>query len=421
MALRPQVVITGIGVVSPNGVGHESFWHSLCEQRSGVSQIPAYAETGLPVRIGAELNDFEPKLYVKPRKAMKVMSREIQIGFSAAALAMSHSDLDVAKIDPDRLGVLFGSEMMYCHPEEMVDVYRHCMADRQFDFSKWGDAAMSQMYPLWMLKYLPNMTACHIGISQDARGPNNTICEGEASSLLAMIEALWIIQRGHADVMIAGGSGSRLSLTPMMYRTSSNVSHRNDDPPAASRPFDAERDGMVNGEGGAAFVLESEAHARARGATILAKIAGWGSSIGPPADGTALNREAICRSIHSALEIAGKTPEQVGHVNAHATGTTNGDPVEAQAIRQCLGDVPVTAPKSYFGNLGAGGGAVEMAASLLALMHGQVPTTLNYQNPDPACPVAVVRDTPLAVSQPSALVLNQSGTGQAAAIMLEEI
>ena len=239
--------------------------------------------------------------------------------------------------------------------------------------------------------------------------------------MLATIEASWIIQRGHADVMIAGGSGSRLSLTPMMYRTSGNVSHRNDDPTRASRPFDAERDGMVNGEGGAAFVLESEAHARARGATILAKISGWGSSIGPPSDGTALNGEAICRSIHSALKIAGKTPEQVGHVNAHATGTTTGDPVEAQAIRQCLGDVPVTAPKSYFGNLGAGGGAVEMAASLLALMHGQVPTTLNYQNPDPACPVAVVRDTPLAVSQPNALVLNQSGTGQAAAIMLEEI
>jgi 3-oxoacyl-[acyl-carrier-protein] synthase II len=293
------------------------------------------------------------------------------------------------------------------------------MADGEFHFSKWGEASMSQMYPLWMLKFLPNMTACHIGISQDARGPNNTICQGEASSVLATIEAMWIIQRGQADVMIAGGSGSRLSMTPMMYRTTSNVSHRNDDPAAASRPFDAHRDGMVNGEGGAAFVLESEAHARARGATILARITGWGSTIGPPADGTALNRDAICRSIRSASEMAGKSPNQIGHVNAHAAGTKQGDPVEAQAIRQCLGDVPVTAPKSFFGNLGTGGGAVEMAASVLALMHGQIPPTMNYNTPDPTCPVAVVHGRPQVAHHPTALVLNQSGTGQAAALMLE--
>jgi 3-oxoacyl-[acyl-carrier-protein] synthase II len=275
------------------------------------------------------------------------------------------------------------------------------------------------MYPLWMLKFLPNMTACHIGISHDARGPNNTICQGEASSLLAMIEAMWIVERGQADVMIAGGSGSRLSMAPMMFRTTRNVSHRNDDPAGASRPFDSERDGMVNGEGGAAFVMESEGHARARGATILAKVSGWGSSVGPPSDGTALNGDAINRSIRSAVERAGKTIDQVGHVNAHATGTREGDPVEAQAIRNCLGSVPVTAPKSYFGNLGAGGGAVELAASVLALMHGQVPPTLNYQHPDPACPVAVVHSQSTAVTQPTALVLSQSGTGQAAALLLE--
>ena len=202
-----------------------------------MSQISTLADTDLSVRIGAELSDFEPKQYVKPRKALKVMSREIQLGFSAATLAMAHSAMATGNVDPDRLGVLFGSEMMYCHPDELTDVYRRCMVDGRFEFSRWGDAFMSQMYPLWMLKYLPNMTACHIGIAHDARGPNNTICQGEASSLLATIEATWIIQRGHADVMFVGGSGSRLSMTPLMYRCDGNLSHRNEDPAAAFTTF----------------------------------------------------------------------------------------------------------------------------------------------------------------------------------------
>jgi 3-oxoacyl-[acyl-carrier-protein] synthase II len=320
---------------------------------------------------------------------------------------------------PERLGVVFGSEMLYCEPDEMLHVYSRCIEKGQFYFERWGTMFMSEMYPLWMLMYLPNMIACHIGIAHDARGPNNTICQGEASSLLALIEAVTIIQRGHADVMIVGGSSSRLSMSPMLYRGIDHLSSRIDPPHGACRPFDATRDGTVNGEGAAAFVVESSRHARDRGAKVLANIRGWGLSFGSKESGNDAHGRAISRSIELALERANLRAQDVGHVNAHAGGHRVDDRVEAQAIQRVLGQIPVTAPKSFVGNLGSSGGAVEMVASVQALVHGEIPVTLNYTQRDPACPVHVVHGEPVAIKKPTAMILSQSGTGQTAAVVLE--
>ena len=412
------VVLTGVGVVSPIGIGCESYWASLTQQRSGVEQLPDRANVAEPLQIGARIKDFDAKLYVKPRKALKVMSREIQTGFSAAGLAIEQAGLQADQLVPERLGVVFGSEMLYCEPDEMLGVYGRCIEKGEFHFDRWGAVFMSEMYPLWMLMYLPNMVACHVGIAHDARGPNNTICQGESSSLLALIEAANIIQRGHADVMIVGGSSSRLSMSPMLYRGIEHLSSHVDPPHEACRPFDALRDGTVNGEGAAAFVIESEQHACDRGASILARIRGWGLSFGSKADGQASHGRAISRSIELALERGGLRAEDVGHVNAHAGGLVVDDRVEAQAIQHVLGTVPVTAPKSFIGNLGSSGGAVEMVASLQALAHGKIPVTLNYTRPDPECPVQVVHGEAIAARQPTALVLSQSRTGQAVAVLL---
>jgi 3-oxoacyl-[acyl-carrier-protein] synthase II len=292
------------------------------------------------------------------------------------------------------------------------------MVDQRFVFDLWGKQSMTQLYPLWMLKYLPNMVACHIGIAQDAQGPNNTITLGEASSLLAVMEGASIIERGAADVMIVGGAGSRLNLTPMLYRGDLNLSHRADDPAAASRPFDRLRDGMVNGEGSGAFVLESREFAQRRGARPLARILGFGRSYEVLGNGRAPTGHGVRNSIVAALRSSGRQPVDIGHVNAHGISTVAGDRLEAQAIRATLGEVPVTAPKSFFGNLGAGGGAVEMAASVLGLQTGEVPRTLNYEEPDPDCPIAVVHGQSLMTEQRVALILNQSGTGQTAALVV---
>ncbi len=418
MNSRPNIVITGVGVACPIGIGREPFWESLCAKRSGVEQLSTFADADVPFRIGAPVNDFEPKRYVKPRKSLKVMSREIQLGYSAATLAMQDAALTTDQVDPNRIGVVYGSEMLYCDPTELVRVCQRCISDGKFDFSKWGSAAISELYPLWMLLYLPNMTACHVGISQDARGPNNTICLGDASGFLAVIEAASAIERGRVDAMIAGGSSSRLGLTPLTYRGDVDISHRFDAPEAASRPFDAERDGLVNGEGAGAIVLESEQHAQARGAKVLARLTGWGNTFGRT-DQPQMHQEAIERSICQALQRASLQPSAIGHISASAAGLVDEDPIEARAIQQQMGDVPVTAPKSFFGHLGASSSIVELVASLLALVHGEVPPILNFESADPRCPVQVIQGSAMPVQQSSALALSQSTTGQTVALVVQ--
>lgn len=410
-----EVVVTGVGVVSPVGIGREDFWTSVRAGHSGVAPIARLENGPMPVSFGAELKDFDPKLYVRPRKALKVMCREIQVAFAAADLAVKDAGLDANQPDPDRMGALFGSEMLYGDIQDTVDLFAKCLRDHQFDFEQFGRNFPSQMFPLWMLKNLPNMAACHIAIAHDARGPNNTIVLGDVSSLVALIEAMQVIQRDAADVMIVGGMGTRIELTGWIYRADLKLSHRSDHPQAASRPFDADRDGMVNGEGAAALILESRAHAEQRGANILSTIRGWGNSMATEQVGLDV---AIRRSIEQALQSADANLADLSHVNAHGLSSVEHDVAEASAIHQAVGDIPVTALKSLFGNLGAGGGAVELVGSVLALHDQLVPRTLNYETPDPSCPVAVVKDEPLARTQPLALKLSQSATGQAAAVVI---
>ena len=419
MSQRRKIVITGLGVVSPIGVGKTPFWESLSAGQSGVSASPLLSESGMPICAGGHVKDFDAKLYVRPRKSLKVMCHEIQMAVAAAAMAVEDAGLTPQSADPDRCGIVFGSELFYGEIEEIRDIYRQCHTDGQFHFERWGERMGTDLFPLFMLKYLPNMAACHIGIAQDARGPNNTIALGEASSLLALIEAIRVIERGHADVMLVGGTGNRLNLTPMLYRGDSNCSHRSNDPAAASRPFDADRDGLVNGEGSAVFVLEQEEHAARRGASVFARVLGGGCGY-ERVDGAGPRTGAAIRtSILRALGDTQLKPIDIGHVNAHGLSTIEDDILEAQAIRDCLGDVPVTAPKSFFGSLGAGGGAVEMAVSVLGFEHGVIPPTLNYETPDPRCPVQVVHGKPAEMRDPrTALLLNQSGTGQAAAVVI---
>jgi 3-oxoacyl-[acyl-carrier-protein] synthase II len=413
-----EIVITGAGVASPIGIEIEEFWASLCSGRSGVRRLGLYEREDLPPPLGGVVERFEPARYVRPRKSLKVMSRDIQLAFAAAHLACAQAGLEERKVDPERLGIVFGAEMIACDLSEIVNVFRCCIVDGQFDFDLWGETAMNEMYPLWMLKYLPNMLACHIGIAEDAQGPNNTLTVGDISSLSAVAEAIRVIERGTADVMIAGGGGSRINPTFWARYRVFGMSERRDDPSRACRPFDADRDGLVGGEGAGAFVLEKRCHAEARGATVLARIAGFASTFEPVRNGQRMQGRSIRHAITTALAAAGVSPSEVGHVNAHGASTIDDDRIEAAAIRDTLGDVPVTAPKSYFGNLGAGSGAVEMAVSVLAMRRGLVPATLNYEMPDPACPINVIHGGPTAIAPSPALVLNHSPFGQAMAVVV---
>ncbi len=422
MTTRPRVVFTGIGVLTPIGLGVEPFWESLRAGRSGVKRIGAFDTSGLPIRIGGEITDFDAKQYVekKDRKSLKVMARPIQMAVAGAPLALKDAGIDTAKLDPTRFGVEFGSGLIASELEELAPPAQLSVDDtRQIDLGKWGQQGISAMPPLWLLKYLPNMLACHVSIMNNAQGPNNTITETDVGPLLAIGEAYRIIARGLADVMLCGGADSKmnpLSLTrASLYAT---LSQRNDDPEKASRPFDKHRDGLVPGEGAGILVLEELEHARKRSARIYGELVGFGSAFDLRQTG-----EGLARAILAALKEADIGPEQIDHVNAHGYSTQKEDAWEAKGIQKVFGavkpPVPVLAAKSYFGSLGAAGSAIELAASLLALQHGIVPATLNYDEPDSECPVSVLTK-PREVRKDYVLKISITEMGQCAAMVVKK-
>jgi 3-oxoacyl-[acyl-carrier-protein] synthase II len=405
-------------VVSAIGIGTEPFWDSLCRGQTGIRPLNPADHPYEPAPFGGEVADFDPKQYVRPRKSLKVMSREIQLAFAAADFANVDAALDKHPVDPERLGVIFGSDMIPCELPELTSVYRECIAEGRFDFDRWGAAAMSHLYPLWMLKYLPNMPACHIGIAVDARGPNNSLATGDVSSLLALGEARRVLERGQADAIIAGGAASRLHPATLVRVRAIGLSKRNDAPAKACRPFDAERDGLVMGEGAGSWVMETRRHAESRGVKPLARVLGCAATFEPIRDREMPKGDAISRAIQTALSDAGLASKDVGCVIAHGVSLPHDDAIEAGAIRATLGDVPVTAPKSYFGHLGAASGSLETILGVLMLQHNLVPATLNYEVADPKCPVNVVHGATAPLERPAVVLLSFTQHGHAAAVVL---
>jgi 3-oxoacyl-[acyl-carrier-protein] synthase II len=417
METGADIVITGAGVVTPIGIGCEPFWEALVAGTSGIRPIDRFDTGGLRIDYGGQIAGFDPRVHVRPRKSLKVMSRDMQFGFAAAELAVADAGLDTAAADPNRFGVVFGADMIYIEGEDLERAYRRAVIDGRFDLGRWAEAIQTDVHPLWLLKHLPNMTASHVAIAHDARGHNNSIVLGDVSSLLAVAEAASILRRGRADVMLAGGTGCRLHPTGLVARGETLVSRRTDDGRRASRPFDRDRDGLVNGEGAGVIVLETRAHAERRGARIRGRLLATAARCEPATGGT-LTGGSLRLAVRAACAAAGVAPEAIGHVNAHGLGTVAMDRAEARALQAELGDVPVTAPKSAFGQLGAGSGMVELIAALLATERGLVPPTLNYETPDPECPVNVVHGRPLAGRPPIVMTVNIASTGQAAVAML---
>jgi len=380
--------------------------------------MPELEDAGWVAPFGGTLPEFDPKSLIEPRKSIKVMSHDIQMASAAAELAWREAGLPDAAIDPERFGTVGAAGIMYCDLEELRGPYVEWLKEEDFDIHRWSREAMGELYPLWMLKYLPNMPACHIGIRYDARGPNNTIASGNVSSILALCEAADVIRRDHADIMLVAGTGTRINISWAIWHYAARMAQNGEaDPAEVCRPFDADRSGMVCGEGSAVLVLESREHADRRGANAIARIAGFGMCSQTTADWST-SGDAIRRTIRAALASAGMQANDLSHVNAHGLSTREDDPVEAHAIRDELGDLPVTAPKSFFGNLGQGSGMVELAVSLMALEHGVLPPTLNYETPDPNCPVNVVADMQRA-DKSAFIKLNYNPSGQSAAIVVE--
>jgi 3-oxoacyl-[acyl-carrier-protein] synthase II len=417
-----RAVITGIGVISPIGVSPAAYWRALCEGKSGVRPITSFDPAGLPVRIAGEIPDFDAKDYVekKERKGLRMMARTIQLAVAGAQRALDDGAVDKGKLDPVRFGVEFGAGLIASELPELADAARastNCVPG-VVDLERWGEQGIPAIPPLWMLKYLPNMLACHVSILHDARGPNNSITESDVASLLAVGEAYRILLRDQADFFLVGGAESKINPLSMVRQCLFEpLSRRNEDPGRACRPFDRGRDGLVLGEGAVVFGLEDLEHARRRGARVYAEVVGFGAAFDRRQDGG-----GVARAVRAALAEAGIGPGEVDHVNAHGLATREADAREARGLAEVFGGgprpVPVLAVKSYLGNLGAGAGTTELAASVLALHQGLVPPTLNFEEPDPDCPVPVLAGPPRPVTRPYVVKVGFTQMGQCAAVVL---
>jgi len=428
-----RVVITGMGLISPLGHAAEDLYTALCEGRSGIGPLKSVPPDHLPTSIAGEARQFDGHIdQFGPmdsdrkkaiRKALKVMCRETQMGVASAQLAAADAGFAEGGMDPERTGVLFGSDYMLTVPEELAAGVQKCGNEEgQFEYSRWGSEGLAQMSPLWLLKYLPNMPASHIAIFNDLRGPNNSITHREAAGNLAVGEALSIIQRSSADRMLAGATGTRVHPMKTVHAAQTeHLARGNGDPTKACRPFDRDRTGMVVGEGAATVVMEELETARARGAKIYAEVVGFGSRVVIDRQGTAHRDAALAGAMQACLENAGAEADEVGHIHAHGLSTPQSDVEEAQAIRQVFGQradsLPVVAAKANFGNLGAASGLAELIASVLALRDGHLFPLLNYETPDPECPVAASRSTDVLAGE-SFLNLSTTPQAQAAVVMV---
>ncbi len=431
-----RVVITGIGLVTPLGSTKEALWDALQSGRSGVGPLTMLEPGTVPVHVAAEASQFtgsiddfgplekEQKKQIK--KGLRVMCRECQMGVAAAQLALTDAGIGLGKIAPDRIGVSFGSDYMLSVPEEFNEGVRQCLdANGKFDFSRWGGEGLPKMSPLWLLKYLPNMPASHVAIFNDFRGPSNSLTLREAGSNLAIGEAFQIVRRGSADVMLCGATGTRLHSMKILHAIQQEeVASSNGDPAKASRPFDKLRNGMVLGEGAGAVIIEELERAQARGATIYGEIESAASGAAAAAHVVAHRTQALANVLRALLNLSGRSLQDIDHLHAHGLSTRSCDIDEARAIGEVFGartnSLPVVAAKSYFGNLGAGSGIVELIASLLAMRAGSLFPTLNYETPDPDCPLAVVTNN-TAPAGKRFINLNVTPQGQASGLLVGQL
>jgi 3-oxoacyl-[acyl-carrier-protein] synthase II len=397
-----QVVVTGLGAVSPLGLDVEHLWQGLLEGKCGIDTIKSFDPSGFPCKLAGEVEEFKVRKHVPKsfRKSTKLMCRDIELSvlaaneaFESSGLVTKAKDPDNVTVDPTRVAINFGANVISCDLEEIAPSISVSSEDGKFDVRKWGTDGLQALTPLWLLKYLPNMLACHVGIIHDVRGPSNSITCGEAGAHIAIAEAAQVIIRDDADVALAGGGESKVNAL-MMTRQCLNdraTTENNDNPETACRPFDADAKGSIFGEGAGMLVLEEKQFAEKRGAKILAELAGFGESnninsafnrLEPEAKGTQI-------AIEMALEDAGISADQIDLIIPHGTGIPQDDLAEATAINNALGEAAAKAivlpTKSMLSNTASAAGALDLITAIMAMQTSTVPAAKNCGNKAAGC------------------------------------
>jgi 3-oxoacyl-[acyl-carrier-protein] synthase II len=367
-------VVTGLGAVTPLGLDVESYWQGLLAGRSGLGPVTLFDATGFLSRIAGEVKGFDPSCYMDYKMARR-SGRFAQLGTAAARQALESAGLLVDESTRDHIGIVMASSggLTGFGPQERI----------------LEERGPSRIDPLLVSRVGAHMAGVRIGHALGVRGPNTTVNSACASGADAIGHALNLIRVGQAEVLLAGGCEAMVApITMAAMALVGALSRNNDDPQGASRPFDAERDGFVMGEGAGVLVLESEEHARRRSAAVLAEVAGAGWSF-DAVDETAPDVDGQAQAMLRALRDAELTPAEVDYVNAHGTSTQLNDKTETAAIKQVFGEhayrIPVSSNKSMIGHLAAAAGAVEAVAAVLTLRDQILPPTINYRTPDPEC------------------------------------
>jgi 3-oxoacyl-[acyl-carrier-protein] synthase II len=375
--LTRRVVVTGVGLVCALGIGTEESWKNLVAGVSGIACITSFDTTGFDCRIGGEVKNFDPFQWIE-KKELKKMGRFIQIALAGADFAVQMANWKQEQSDLDEVGVYVSSGI------GGFDIIER-------EHGKLLNGGPNKISPFFIPSAIVNLASGHISIRYGARGPNSATATACSASAHAIGDSFKIIERGAAEMMICGGTEA--TVTPMGiggFASMKALSTRNDDPAHASRPFDAQRDGFVVGEGAGILILESLEHAQRRDAPILAEIVGYGMSgdayhITQPAG----NGDGAFRVMRAALKDAKLSPDDIGYVNAHGTSTPLGDCLETIALKRVFGEramqVPVSSTKSMTGHLLGGAGGLEAGISVLALRDQILPPTINQETPDPAC------------------------------------
>ncbi len=397
---RVRVLVTGMGVVTPLGIGGSALWQALLAGRSGIDHISRFDAADYKVKVAGEVRDFRAQDWMDAREARR-LDRLVQFAVAASAMALDEARLRVADCDPERVGVLIGTGV---GGFETI----------QQGFEDLFARGPNRVNPLTGAMMLPDMAAGYVAIQHGAQGPNLSVSSACATGSTALGEAAAVIRRGDADVMIAGSVEA--GITPFalaaFHRTGA-MSTRVVPPAEASRPFDRDRDGFVFGEGAGILLLERAEHALARGATVLAELAGYGASAdayhvsAPREDG-----RGAAQAMRGALRTAAAAPEEVGYINAHGTGTELNDLMETRAIHQVFGPhaerLAVSSTKSMHGHLMGAAGAVEAAIAVMTLREGVLPPTINLDHPGEGCDLDYVPHRPRPCAAPLQAVLSNS-------------
>ncbi len=430
-----RVVITGFGAISPLGLTANDTWAGLCAGRCGISKITSFDPAGFACQIAGRVPDYRIQDYVPKnyRKAAKLMCRDIELAVIAANEAIVHSSLvtkgtdpENVNINPERFAINIGAGFISCDLVELAPAAAASVTGGEFDIQKWGSHGIELVPPLWLLKYLPNMLACHISIIHDIQGPSNSITCGEAGAAIAIIEAAQVIQRGGSDIALAGGAETKanpMNVTRqcLLKRATTENNH---DPVSACRPFDADARGSVFGEGSGIVILENLDNAEKRDAKIYAEFVGAGqsNSINPAYEHLEPDGKGIQIAIEKALAEAQIEPEQLDLIIPHGTGIPQDDLAESKAIEIALGKagtkVAVWPTKSMLSNTGAACGALDAVAAIFAINEGKIPAARNFDRKTIGCNLNIVKE-PIKKEIRYALCCSYTFGGQTTAIVLK--